>query len=323
MKVRHYLEILCAAFLAFLGCEGNVNALNIELLTESDSLAIRTSIETMIHSNAVDSVLSQTNIGYVGKYSDPNLGYYESSFLAELNSANDFSLPEAYKETEWDNDGNPTKATGIIAGDSVVSVQLVVHYNHWFGDSLNACRMSIYELDKALDRRPYNINPEEYYNKFDSGSLLGRKAYSAYDASIPDSLRIVSGTCGCSPYSPHISFPLDKKTFGENRILKAYREHPEYFKDDALTEQIFKGIYVKTDYGEGTILYVNKIDLEMQFCYHYIDEATGLALKKQNGADSLFYDTQTILTSNRKFIQTDQFLSSDLLQGKMAWRKSK
>lgn len=309
------------AFLTFFGCDDNTGTLGLDMLPGSDGMSAHTTtFNVTTRSFAVDSVFAKTSTGYIGKFSDPEFGYYETSFLTELNCTDNFSLPEVYQETEWDSEGNPTKATGTMAGDSVVSVQLAVLYESWFGDSLNACRMSIYELDKRLDKNRYtNINPEEYYNKYDSKSLLGRKAYSAYDTSVPDSVRNATDSYGTKTFYPNVTFPLDKKTFGEDRILKVYRQHPEYFKDaSSFIDNVFKGVYVKSDYGDGTILYVDYVALQMQFRFHYVNDTTGVALKKQDGTDSLYYSMQTVFASTKEVIQANQFLNSDLIKEKAA-----
>ena len=251
MKIR-YLGTLLLAVLTFFGCDDNTGTLGLGMLPDSDGMSAHTTtFNVTTRSFAVDSVFAKTSTGYIGKFSDPEFGYYETSFLTELNCTENFSLPEVYKVTERDSEGNPIKATGTMTADSVVSVQLAVYYSSWFGDSLNACRMSIYELDKKLDKNRYtNINPEEYYNKYDPKSLLGRKAYSAFDTSVPDSVRFEKDNNGYYTFYPNVTFPLDKKTFGEDRILKVYREHPEYFKDAAtFIDKIFKGVYVKSDYA--------------------------------------------------------------------------
>lgn len=216
MKVR-YLGTLLLAVLTFFGCDDNTGTLGLGMLPDSDRMSAHTTtFDVITRSFAVDSVFAKTSTGYIGKFSDPEFGYYETSFLTELNCTENFSLPEVYKETEWDSEGNPTKATGTMAGDSVVAVQLTILYENWFGDSLNACRMSAYELTKKLDKNRYtNIKPEEYY--IDEGGhfkLLGRKAYSAYDTSVPDSIRNATDAYGTKTFYPNVTFPLDKKAFG-------------------------------------------------------------------------------------------------------------
>ena len=319
MKVR-YLGTLLLAVLTFFGCDDNTCTLGLGMLPDSDRMSAHTTtFDVITRSFAVDSVFAKTSTGYIGKFSDPEFGYYETSFLTELNCTENFSLPEVYKETEWDSEGNPTKATGTMAGDSVVAVQLTILYENWFGDSLNACRMSAYELTKKLDKNRYtNIKPEEYY--IDEGGhfkLLGRKAYSAYDTSVPDSIRNATDAYGTKTFYPNVTFPLDKKAFGEDRILKVYREHPEYFKDAAtFIDKIFKGVYVKSDYGDGTILYVDYVALNMQFRFHHVNDTTGVALKKKDGTDSLFYSMQTVFASTKEVIQANRFLNSDLIKEK-------
>lgn len=95
-------------------------------------------------------------------------------------------------------------------------------------------------------------------------------------------MRFEKDNNGYYTFYPNVTFPLDKKTFGEDRILKVYREHPEYFKDAAtFIDKIFKGVYVKSDYGDGTILYVDYVALQMQFRFHHVNDTTGVALKKK------------------------------------------
>lgn len=178
MKTRFLGTLsLLMAFLTFFGCDDTTGTLGIEMLPGSDELSAHTtSFDVTTRSYYADAVYAKTSTGYVGRFSDPEFGYYETSFLTELNCIQDFELPEVYKETEWDSDGTPTKATGTMAGDSVTSVRLVVYYSSWFGDSLNACRMSAYEIDrdKQLDKNRYtNVDPKEYIQQ---NLLLGRKA---------------------------------------------------------------------------------------------------------------------------------------------------
>ena len=276
MKVR-YLGTLLLAVLTFFGCDDNTGTLGLGMLPDSDGMSAHTTtFNVTTRSFAVDSVFAKTSTGYIGKFSDPEFGYYETSFLTELNCTENFSLPEVYKVTERDSEGNPIKATGTMTADSVV----------------------------------YKYGPK---------SLLGRKAYSAFDTSVPDSVRFEKDNNGYYTFYPNVTFPLDKKTFGEDRILKVYREHPEYFKDAAtFIDKIFKGVYVKSDYGDGTILYVDYVALNMQFRFHHVNDTTGVALKKKDGTDSLFYSMQTVFASTKEVIQANQFLNSDLIKEKAA-----
>lgn len=327
MKAK-YIGILSLALLSIFGCDDNTGTLGMSMLPDSDGLSAHTtSYDVTTYSVEADHVFSKTSIGYIGRFTDPDFGYYESSFLSELNCTDNYKFPAVYQESA---DG--TSGTGTMAGDSVVSVNLVLYYQTWFGDSLNACRMSVYELnDEWLNARKsadnYRYTDFDITKYYDTNKLLGRKAYSAYDASIPDSVRNSTDSYGNSNFYPYVAFKLDKEI--GNRILRLNREYQEgkndYFKNaENFINNVFKGIYAKSDYGDGTILYIDRVDLQMQFRFHYVDEKTGLALKKQvddkngkAGEDSLYYSTATAFASTKEVVQANKFANSNKLQERL------
>ena len=318
MKLKH-IGLLLTAIAATTACDDNTGSLGIGMLPSSDGLTANVAtFNVKTESFYVDSVFAKTSVGYVGKFTDPEFGSYEASFLSELNCSENFYIPEVYHETEFDSNGKATKGDGLLYKDSVVSAKLVIYYSSWFGDSLNTCRMSAYELTRALDNNRYtNIDPEDYYDKNDDSKLLGRKAYSAYDTSVPDSVRNATDSDGYSTYYPNITFKLDSMEFGYKRILKEYRENPYKFQNaNAFRDYVFKGLYLKNDLGDGTILYIDRIDIQMEFCCRYIDEDTGVALYKSDGTDSLYNTTQILFASTKEVIQSNRFENSDILKQK-------
>ena len=168
MKWKH-LGALLAAIAVFSACDEETGSLGMDMLPDSDNMSAHTvSFDVTTESVPAESVFAKTGTGYVGRYSDPDFGYFESGFLTALTCTDNFSLPDVYKETEWDEDGNPTKATGIMTGDSVSSIQLVVFYDQWFGDSLNACRMSQsrkvqYSVRRTADSQ---VDSNRVFNRF-------------------------------------------------------------------------------------------------------------------------------------------------------------
>lgn len=314
MKVR-YLGTLLLALLVLFGCDDNTGSLGMGMLPDSDGISAQTTtFDVKTNSFLAEKVYAKTSTGYIGRFTDPNkdngFGDYEASFLTELNCTNNYTFPALY---------NDKTHTGTMAGDTVVSMQLVVFYSTWFGDSLNACRMSAYELNdewlkvrKSADKsyRYTNIDPEKYYDKQEG--LIGRKAYTAYDASVPDSIRFGKDSNGNSTYYPNVNFMLSKER--GNKILKLNRTNPNYFANaDAFIENVFKGVYLKTDYGNGTILYVDHVELKMQFRFHHVD-SLGVKLIKKDGTDSLYYSMATVFASTKEVIQANQFKNSDLLK---------
>ena len=302
-----------ATLLMCVACDDTTGTLGNNMLPGSDYIHTSSALyDVTTRSVLADSVFAKTSTGYVGRFSDPDFGYFESGFLTELNCTDNVAFPIPYTYDEKTKTGK-----GTLAGDSVVDCSLVVYYKSWFGDSLNACRMSVYQLDKRLEKNRYtNVRPEEVYNKYDPEALLGRKAYTAYDTSVPDSVRNATDSYGYATFEPNVTFPLDKEY--ARGLLVLNREHPEYFKNaEAFADHVFKGVYVKSDYGDGTILYVDRVAMRMSFCLHYTD-SLGVALKKQDGTDSLTVSSFTVFASTKEVVQANQFMNSDLIAQRAA-----
>jgi hypothetical protein len=232
-------------------------------------------------------------MGYLGQFTDPLFGVYEAEFMAQLNCTDDFRFPPVSTEK------NPK---GIMAGDSIVSAELVFLYNSYFGDSLNSCSMSVYELEKNLKKYHYtDVKPEAegYYNP---DKFMGRKAYTAVDLSVTKE----AGTYW------QISVPFSKE-FGEN-IYRKNREHPEYFKNaQSFIDNVFKGIYVKSENSDGTVLNIEKMQLNIRFRAHYKDSLGHNWIKNENGEDSLYYAVATF-ASTKEVIQVNHFENSPRLE---------
>ena len=105
---------------------------------------------------------------------------------------------------------------------------------------------------------------------------------------------------------------------------KAYERGENNFFDNAdnFINNVFRGVYFQTDYGDGTILYADQVDLQFQFRFHYVD-SLGVALKKkvndENGIigdDSIYIGGQTLFASTKEVIQANQFINSNKLKEK-------
>lgn len=329
-KILRYASTCMLAVLTLVGCDDTTGTLGMDMLPPADGLSAHLkNFDVYTESCQAEKIYSKTSTGYIGSFTDPTFGKYEASFLTELNCTDNYKFPvEVYKVTEKDSQDNPTKATGVMVEDKITKVNLVVYYSSWFGDSLNACRMAAYELNKKwLDDRknPDNyryaseIKVSDYYDKKD---LLGRRTYSAYDTSVPDSVRNAKDSYGNKTFYPSVTFSLDADKFG-TKILELNRDYQKgknNFFDNAekFIENVLPGIYLKTDFGDGTILYVDRVDLQMQFRFYYTDETTGVALKKkvtdengEAGTDSIGYGWTTAFASTKEVIQANKFSSEN------------
>ena len=330
MKAKYALIALLA--ITFWGCDDNTAGLGLGMFPGSDQNinGKLSTFDVTTESVHAGKIYAMTNVGYVGKFTDETFGTYQAGFLAELNCPSGMTFPGVYNGTALN---DKKKATNIMVdeaglGDDAIgiyntdnindpkrklignihTIELYLWYSSYFGDSLTACRLSVYALNENLDtKNAYytDITPEDYYDANTDNSLLGTKAYTAVDLSVKDSIRKLS------TYVPsvHVSF-RDKaaKEIGKE-IIKRANELGVNF-DNKEFRKIFKGIYVKSDYGDGTVLYIDQAQMNVVYKCYAVDTLTGVKLEKKvvkegESKDSTYYGYRTFATT-REVIQANQ-----------------
>lgn len=308
MKVKYIGAVLCAAALTFFGCDDTTDALGTGMLPDSDGISAHsTTFDVVTRSVLADSVFAKSSIGYVGRFTDAKFGSYEASFLTELNCRENFKFPEVY---------DFEKKTGRLTENKITGVRLRVFYSTWFGDSLNACQISAFQLNNKLEYNRYtNINPADYYSSTD---LLGKCTYTAYDTSVTDEERYATDDSGSATYYPHIDFTLNTEEYGSTWYELA-QNNPNAFKDsESFINNVFKGVYLKSDYGDGTVLYVDRVDLQMQYEFYVLNDTTNIPYKRKDkdhlGEDSIGKLWSTEFASTKEVIQANQFQNSEKIK---------
>lgn len=324
MKAKYALIALLA--ITFFGCDDNTGNLGYGMFPGSDQL-INGQLKTYpvtTESVAAGRIYAKTNIGYVGKFTDETFGTYQAGFLSTLNCPTGLTFPGVYNGTAF-NDKNKITNTmvgtdsdditlirdnaGNVVGN-IHTVELYLWYDTYFGDSLTACRLSVYQLDKELEnaneKNAYyytDIDPNEFYDESKAESLLGTKAYTAVDLSVKDSIR------NLSTYVPSVHLALEKTTSERigGEILRMFRKAQisgTAFGNKEFLDA-FKGIYVKSDYGDGTVLYVDQVQMNVVYKNYAIDSIKGKPLPTHDGKDSTYY-AYRIFNSTREVIQANQ-----------------
>ena len=326
MKAKYALIVLLA--ITFWGCDDNTAGLGLGMFPGSDQNinGKLSTFDVTTESVHAGKIYAMTNVGYVGKFTDETFGTYQAGFLAQLNCPTGMTFPGVYDGTALDSKG---KATRVMVGDdneynkdvtfirddknniigNIHTIELYLWYSSYFGDSLTACRLSVYELggegkkELNADNAYYtDINPEEYYN---SQNILGTKAYTAVDLSVKDSIR------NLSTYVPsvHVSFKNEAAIRIGTEIIKKSRELGVNLDNKAFKD-IFKGIYIKSDYGDGTVLYIDQAQMNVVYKCYAVDTLKGTILPKQvvkegESKDSTYYGYRTFATT-REVIQANQ-----------------
>ena len=251
MKLKFLVALGIAATLY--SCDDETTGIG-QFVADADMIPAKADSYTIeTESYLLDSVYSRSSTAYLGKFTDKDYGTFSSDFLVQINCPENFILPDRIEE--------------------IKTAKLGLYYTSYFGDSLASIRVQINPLTKAIkddgtNKALYysNLDPTEYYDK--NATPLAIKDYSAYDRTIPDSVRNEDG------YYPNVAIDLGDgfcKNFLEKynytETVNGKTIHP-YFKDsESFINNVLKGFYVHTISGEGSILYISDIYLHLTIAY--------------------------------------------------------
>jgi hypothetical protein len=251
MKNLLIKSLCCLSFLAvFYSCDES-NTIGGSLQPDQDLISVYyDTVSVDSKTVTVDSMLYRSSTAYVGEFTDPYFGTTKPDYLAQLYCPYNFSFPDDVKRVD--------------------SSYMYIYYSNWFGDSTTMVHINVYELNTPLNiSQSYytNINPAKYCDK---SKLLGQVSFTPGDMYSTDSMRELD------TYQTVIKVPIDLSL--GNRFLKDSRNYPSKFSSPGEFLKYFNGIYVTSDYGNGTIL--NVTHSEIEFCYGtYLYSATSGGLR--------------------------------------------
>ena len=224
----------------------------------------------------LDSVYSRTRNAYLGRYTDPDFGLYTVDFIAQINCPQDFRLPKT--------------AQGIE------EASLSVLYRHFYGDSLATMRLRVDTLNRVIndngeDKSLYytSFNPRNYYDSTKEPVL--EKNYAAIDRTMSDSILN-------DPNKYLIVNAELNKNFCTYLFNKYMENGHANFKDSyAFINNVLKGFYIHVTQGDGSILYIDEVQLNMKVKY--------LAERKSTGkVDSTAYTIVPMASTKEVFMST-------------------
>ena len=283
MKKLSFFSLMTAIVLIFTGCDDSTGNIGNSIVPEKD--LIETSTDTCYATSrtlmANNSILANTSDVYLGQYTDEESGtIFNSGFITQFACSEDFIFPEK------------------VIGDCAQYTTLRLYFNEYFGDSLNAMKCEIYELDNSLvEGKPYytDITPEDFYEE--GKEPLTTKTFNVIDFTQHDT--ILNGD-----YTRHIEIPLPN-SIGNRFIDKFYETDSNgdsigrtYFANsEAFINNIFKGIYVKCSHGDGTVIKIYRARLDVGF-KRYIKSSSG-KLDSIQELSAPFYSTKEVLQANK------------------------
>lgn len=293
--MRRTIWFALLALLAY-ACDDNTGTLGGGMMPPSDYIEVKTATyEVSTRSLLADSIYLRTTTGYLGRYVDADFGEVEADFMAQLHCPDDLEI-----ETVPD--------SLLIAHQAYL--YLYYQKNGYYGDSLTTNKLSVYELNKDLqsgkDHSYSAVNPADYYDA--ASGLLGSKFYSLKDLTIKDSLWNTY-----SEYSIRVRFPDEFA----NRVMQANREHPEYFRDsESFVQHVFKGVYVKHEMGDHTLLPVTGVSLIL-FTQIYGTDSIGNIIRREDGTpnlDSMMVKSMALFEATKEVVQSNRFRNAGRLK---------
>lgn len=266
--------------LCVVACDDNTGSLGNSIIPGADSIEVKIqSYQATTRSIKVDSVLGRTGKVYLGRFSDPETGsMLEADFIAQFNCA----------------EGGNVFPENIIGDTIAYRTELRLFFTSFFGDSTNTMTAEVYDLEHTLEEGVRYYTNTDFARYYDTESKpIAQQVYTAIDYSIDED------ELEDPEHYANVCIPLPTEI--GTSIIKKYREHPEYFANASnFINNVCKGYYVKCSQGDGTVLYVDQVSLNVYF---------------QIDSDSLFVTqfagSQEVLQTNRFSTQKVEHLIDD------------
>lgn len=333
--IFHILGIILA--IASTACSDNLSEIGSSTRPATDGMIIKTAhFELPIQTVYRDSVYVRTGYPLLGHVTDPYMGEFSAGYLAQFYTNKETSLDirvsvgsnsdsltfgilrtslirdlENKEPGKWDPMGRYKSRYDSLVGNKIDSITIRVYYQSYYGDSLSPMMVSIYALNPDAD---FEAMPEsEFYsnndfsNLYDPKSFLGKKAFTAANRELSDSIR------NTSDYMNYIEVKLDDKYKDEFLNIAAKAEiardtreiiqkklkkgikadktdslylnlHKDIFASEReLRNNWLSGVCIKPTFGDGALIkvYYTAIYLFYSSYHRYAEDGTLL----RNAAD--------------------------------------
>lgn len=280
------LAALAAAICLAVSCDDETGSIGGKVMPSHDDMEVTQNIfSVMSRSVKVDSVLGTTSTGYLGKVSDPETDAITyCDFMAQFYPLENFSLPDV---------DSIVKDNGVIEADSV---DISLFIDSYYGDSLNSMKLGVYELDTANTMRENtiyysNIDPWQYVNQR-PGAIRKEITFAVVDRALSDSLQNVYSST--NKRNILVRLPKEYGTF----LMRKYYENPGNFTNAYnFTHNICAGFYYRLLSGNGTMLNITPIYLQIYF--------------RSISNDSI-YDSYQKITATEEVIQNTRIENKNL-----------
>lgn len=247
------------AVLFVISCDEETAGLGGSLTPADDIITV---IDDTCYANSrtikqADSIATLTTVSTLGRFTEEVSGArIDAGYMTQLNCMEGFDLPDSVYGIG--SHSFPKWFTDQVGTQKPYYAELKLYYSSYFGDSTNTVRIDVYKLDKMIDANATyypNIDPSEFCN---TAKPYASVTVSAWNLQQSDSIRNLTG------YYPCITIPLPDSL--ASNILNSYYSNPEYFENaETFMENLVKGFYIRCTQGDGTIFYIDRTILGVNF----------------------------------------------------------
>lgn len=279
MKIKPLLIGLGLGITILSGCSDDLNLVGSTIQPGGDKMPVYVdTFQMQATTLLMDSVYARTTNGLLGEFYDPLYGNVKSDYICQFYCPDDFKF----------------KKEPINGQIDSVDFKIIYYSGSWVGDSLTPMRAQIFQVNKQLERDFYtNFDPSEYCNLQES---LGMQTYTAYDSSVPDSVRYHKDQI----YTPAVTIRMPK-VFGQKFYDESIK-NPGTFTSQENFDKFFPGLYVTNTYGSGNILQISYSSISIYYKYN---------MKGSKDQDSAVYTSETFNVT-KEVLQLNRFKNTDL-----------
>ena len=260
-------SILAVLFL--ISCDDETSNLGASLTPQGDVITVMSDscFATSRTIKSTDSLIIMTSQCNLGRFTEQTSGAtIRAGYLTQLACMENLSIADSVYGI-----GNhvfPQWFIDTIGNDRPYYANLKLYFSYFFGDSTNNIKLEVFPLDKMIDEnnRYYpDVDPSVFCNT--DAKPLASVTVSAVNMQDYDSIRSNSN------YYRSITIPLPDSI--ARMILSAY-DNPatrHYFADSkSFMQNLVKGFYIRCSQGDGTIIYIERTVLEVNFKYINYDD---------------------------------------------------
>lgn len=269
-KNKPFITIVLLLATLVVGCQEN-NSISAGASTLPDN-DIRVMSDTFAVTSQLDScvAISLTPDSFLLGECDTHFGTIKADILTQL------ACPEGFVY--------PGGETAVVD-----SVCLYLYYKNWYGDGKTPLGITVYEMDKqSLQENasyPNNLQISDYCSLAESAHI------------VTDSKIVVPATPSDSSYSsqndtyvPTIRIKLTDEFAQRFFAIKDFDSQKAF-------NQLFKGLYICSDFGASNVLYIN--DITMTVFYHF-------TMNRAQLNDTIIHDTRSFY-ANEEVRQVNRF----------------